>query len=623
MRPGSGRRSRLRTLTAPATATMRDPVQALVLFFGAGGLMCAATLVVPAWPDQRPAVVAGVALAAVATSIVLLVTARSIREPVRHVLVGFGSLLIGLAMIGGGGGTASATYAVFYVLVAVYAFLFFTVRRAGAHVAFAASVQVSALVVLHEGGAAPAQIIVSMGTALTVGAVVGSLVARTRNLARTDMLTGLPNRLMLRQQLGEALAKAADSGEPLGVLLLDLDRFKEINDTLGHRFGDQLLRQIGPRLHHVLRPQDTIARLGGDEFAVLLPAGGTSSASPDTIFQTIPERIRKALADPFVLDGVSLSVEASAGLAVFPTHGSTAETLLHHADMAMYVAKKSYSGYAVYDSSLEEQNPRRLTLLSQLRAAIYSDQLLMHYQPVIDMGTARPVGVEALVRWQHPREGLLMPGEFLPLAESSGLIHELTIHVLTRSLAQCRQWLDDGRRLHMSVNLSARSLIDLQLPDTVADALRAARVPAELLTLEITETTVVTDPARAASVLHRLARLGVRLSLDDFGTGYTSMTHLRELPLHELKIDRTFVRGMLDNEKDGIIIRSVIELARQLELIVVAEGVETPSVHRALRDLGCPRGQGYLYCPPLPVDPLVRRLEGWAGHTAREPMADR
>jgi predicted signal transduction protein with EAL and GGDEF domain len=309
-----------------------------------------------------------------------------------------------------------------------------------------------------------------------------------------------------------------------------------------------------------------------------------------------------ALQEPFLIDEIVLAVEASAGIALFPEHGTTAEVLLQFADTAMYLAKASHQDIVVYDRALDGNDPRKLALLSQLRTAINHDEFVLHYQPLIDIGTDRIRGVEALVRWQHPTEGLLPPSQFIAFAEGTGFIHELTRHVLSAACRQARVWKDDGQPLVVSVNISARCLLDTTLPETVLAALTQFGLPVALLKLEITESAIIADPSRAQSVINRLHALGVALSIDDFGTGYTSLAYLRDLPVRELKIDQSFVSRMLFNDKDAVIVRTVVELAARLGLDSVAEGIEDAETLRALADLGCTIAQGYHLGRPMPAD---------------------
>jgi diguanylate cyclase (GGDEF)-like protein len=389
------------------------------------------------------------------------------------------------------------------------------------------------------------------------------------------------------------------------LLLIDLDRFKEVNDALGHHYGDRLLLQVGERLRGSLREVDTVARLGGDEFAVLLPRIETAEGAT-----TVARKLQAALEEePFLLEDLALDVEASIGVAIYPRHGSDTDELLQHAEIAMYVAKDTHTGFVLFDPKLDQHSPDRLALLGELRRAIEHGQLLLHYQPKVDAHTGQMLGVEALVRWQHPDHGLLSPGEFIPLAERTGLLSPLTHYVLDAALRQCRAWQQAGRELSMAINVSARSLLDLAFPDQVASLLARCEVPARLLVVEITESTIMADPTRALEVLGRLDAMGVQVSIDDFGTGYSSMAHLKNLPVHELKIDRSFVSQMINNTSDEVIVRSTIDLGRNLGLRVVAEGVEDEATWRALDALGCDAIQGYHVSRPVPPDDLIRWSE--------------
>jgi diguanylate cyclase (GGDEF)-like protein len=414
-----------------------------------------------------------------------------------------------------------------------------------------------------------------------------------------DMLTGLPNRAYFYERTEEALARSSAEGRVSAVMLFDLDRFKEINDTMGHRYGDRVLIEVGPRVGAVLRGGDTLARLGGDEFCVLLP----SVADEATAVQ-VAERIIAVLEEPFDVDGTLLGIEASCGISLAPRDGETADLLLQRADVAMYVAKESQASVKVYTEDLNVNTPARLALLGQLRTAITRNQFVLHYQPKAAMETGRVEGAEALIRWQHPTLGLLSPDAFIPEAERTGLIEPMTVWVLNEALRQCRRWMDavdpdHPGPLSVAVNLSAHSLLDVDLPDTVAAALAQWEVPAHLLELEITETIIMTDPKRSRRVLSELADMGVTLSIDDFGTGYSSLAYLRDLPVHQLKIDRTFVQDMDRDADNAVIVRSVVDLARNLGLCTVAEGVENASTWDQLTELGCTSAQGYFLARPM------------------------
>jgi diguanylate cyclase len=423
-----------------------------------------------------------------------------------------------------------------------------------------------------------------------------------------DVLTDLPNRTLLGEQLTHNLGTAHETGGTLALVFMDLNRFKDVNDTLGHHVGDALLLQVGARVQGILRTSDLVARLGGDEFAVLLPG----AAAPVAV--ALAQRILAVLTAPIVVEGRSLEIGASLGIAVYPEHGTDAGALMRHADVAMYVAKRAGSGYALYDPAHDQHNPTRLTMESDLRQAIAAGDLQLYYQPKVDLTTNQLCGVEALARWPHPAHGLIPPDQFIPLAEQTGLIAPLTQWVLEAALRQLHTWAQDGLRLGVAVNLSTHILHDPTLPDTVAWLLQRYAVAPERLTLEVTESTLMADPTQAKTVLLRLAALGVSLSIDDFGTGYSSLGYLIELPVSEVKIDKSFVLRLDGNEKNAAIVRSVSDLGRHLGLQVVAEGVETAAAWHGVRTLGCAVAQGYYLSRPLPATELARWIQGsrWA-----------
>ena len=420
---------------------------------------------------------------------------------------------------------------------------------------------------------------------------------RLRRQATHDALTGLPNRVLLEERLERALAVAERSDAEVAVLFIDLDRFKEINDTLGHSYGDELLRQVALRLGEVVRRGDTLARLGGDEFAVLLPSVPDREQA-----EVVAERLRDALHRSFSAADATLDVEASIGVAMSPLHGTTPEALLANADIAMYSAKERKAGAVFFDPADRVNTPTRLTVLGDLRRALEAeDQLTLHFQPKYALDDDRLIGVEALLRWNHPERGKVPPGEFIELAEGTGIIIKLTERVLRDALAQARRWVDDGHEVPIAVNLSTRCLLDPSFPALVEQLLAEHDVPPSLLRLEITESAVMGDPARATEALRRLHDYGVSLSIDDFGTGYTSMAYLRRLPVDELKVDRSFVMRMTENEHDAVLVRTAIDLGHNLGLTVVAEGVELAAHVTALRALDCDVVQGYHYARPMPA----------------------
>jgi diguanylate cyclase (GGDEF)-like protein/PAS domain S-box-containing protein len=429
-----------------------------------------------------------------------------------------------------------------------------------------------------------------------------ALQERLTHQALHDQLTGLPNRSALMAAGADLLGGSHHDG-PSAVLMLDLDRFKEINDTLGHSYGDRLLEQVGPRLRAHLRDADVLARLGGDEFAALLPGLSQTSAS------AAADRLLHALREPFTVDGLELDVDASIGIAVGDGRAAVMDDLLRQADIAMYTAKQMQSGVEVYTEHADHHDRSRLLLLTQVRRAIANQQFVLYYQPKISLADGIARGVEALVRWQHPTRGLLGPGDFIPVVERTGLIHQLTLAILDLALAQARAWLSDGIEVQIAVNLSARNLHHVALPDQVSEALARYDVPARYLRLEVTESALMTDPDKAMSILGRLNELGVSLSLDDFGTGYSSMSYLKYLPVDELKVDRSFVSELLRNADDAAIIRAAIELGHNLGMTVVAEGVEEPEARHVLLAMGCDSAQGYHFARPLPAADLLPYLK--------------
>jgi len=425
-----------------------------------------------------------------------------------------------------------------------------------------------------------------------------------RRQARHDTLTGLPNRAVLYERVGEMAHAATGGYHTFALLLLDLDRFKDINDTLGHHIGDSLLQEVGHRLRGALRATDLVARLGGDEFAVALPVADESGA------RRAAAALLAALDAPAEIDGHTLHAAVSIGIALYPDHGDDVDVLLRRADVAMYAAKRGHRGVALYDADQDSHNLDRLALMADLRAAIVGDALALHYQPLASLRSGQVVGVEALLRWTHPERGSIPPDRFIALAEQTGLIAALTAWVLEEALRQCAEWDPTGWRPTMQVNLSMRDVQDPRLPDLVDALLRRYAVAPARLTLEITESALMVDPERARDVLTRLAALGVHLAIDDFGTGYSSLGYLRELPVDEVKIDQSFVRGMGEHAKDAAIVHSVVALGHALGLTVVAEGVEDRATWDLLEALGCDVAQGYYLSRPVPASdvPYVRPL---------------
>jgi diguanylate cyclase (GGDEF)-like protein len=417
-----------------------------------------------------------------------------------------------------------------------------------------------------------------------------------------DPLTELPNRLLFHDRVHQAILGATRTGNRVAVLVLDVDRFKEINDALGHHMGDLLLYELGYRLTETLRQSDSVARLGGDEFAILLPE---LDGEDDAL--AAAGKIRAALSAPIAVRDVSLEVEASAGIALYPDHGLDPESLLQHADVAMYNAKRAKSGFELYAEARHEFSPDRLKLVQDLRGGIAQGQLELHYQPKVRLSDNRVVGVEALCRWNHPEQGLIQPDSFIPLAEHTGLIRPLTVSVLEMAIDQCAEWRSRGIELSMAVNLSPRNLVDHELPHQIKRLLEDRSLPTTALELEVTEDTITAEPKRAREVLSRLDAMGIWLAIDDFGAGSSSLSYLPQLPVTTLKLDRSFVMAMDEDGGDSAIVRSTIALGRNLGLRVLAEGVETEGALDELRELGCDLVQGYHISRPLPAE----EFESW------------
>ena len=437
----------------------------------------------------------------------------------------------------------------------------------------------------------------------------GKLMDQLRHEAIHDALTGLPNRTALQRQMTAALEDVADGRSPgAAVMILDLDRFKEVNDTLGHQHGDQLLIEVGARLRTAVGPAGFVARLGGDEFAILL-----SETDDEDRALRVGRRLLRSLEQPVSLEGLEVEVGGSLGLAMAPAHATDPAGLLKRADMAMYDAKASTGGLRLYEPDADSDNPRRLMLVSELRTALTQGRIEVHVQPQARLSTGETVSVEALVRWNHAVLGSITPDEFIPIAERSGLIGLITTHVLDASLAAVADWRRQGVDLGIAVNLSARSLQDTDLVDEVSRLLRRHGVPASRLTLEVTESSVMADPARAIALLHQLRALGVRLSVDDFGTGYSSLSYLKSLPVNEVKIDRSFVTDLSAQGEDVAIVRAIVDLGRHLGLEVVAEGAEDQSTWDLLASMGCDLVQGWHLARAMPVADLVPWVRAQTG----------
>ena len=422
-----------------------------------------------------------------------------------------------------------------------------------------------------------------------------------------DSLTELPNRFLLLDRLEQAISATRHGGKKIGLFILNLNRFKEINETLGHKSGDKLLKMVADRLGEVIHEPDTLARLDSDEFAVLQP----HIVNIDDLDKTVALTV-KNLSKPFNLEGLSLEVHCGVGAAIFPDHATTASNLLRNADLAMHIAKQDQNEYVIYSEELAQQrSTHRLTLMAELRQAIEQGELQLYYQPKLDVATGRIGEAETLVRWHHKKHGFIPPDTFIPLAERSGLIRLLTAWVLNEALRQASAWQADGVDIALSVNLSTQDLSGHDLPDKIGQLLTIHKISPHQLILEITETSLMVNHDHAMETLTRLADMGVRSSIDDFGTGYSSLSYLKMLPASELKIDKSFVMDMLENENDAVIVRAIIDLAHNLGMKVIGEGVETKAMQDELIRLGCDLLQGYSISPPKSPDEFLAWLREW------------
>ena len=414
-----------------------------------------------------------------------------------------------------------------------------------------------------------------------------------------DSLTALPNRTLLFDRLEQGILSAKNERNPLSLILIDLDHFKTINDTLGHHFGDLMLKEVARRLSSLVRATDTVARLGGDEFALFLPM----TSQEKTI--EMANKIISAIEQPFLLDDHVLTIRLSQGVVFYPDHGDNVETLMKRADIAMYTAKRTDREYSIFSIELDTHTIEQLNLIGDLRDAVDHDKLMLYYQPQVHMKTNEVVGVEVLLRWIHPLQGFIPPDKFIHMAEQNGLMKKLTLWVLEKAFQQSKKWRDEGINLHISVNLSASDLQDLHLPDNVEELLYKYNINPQTLTLEITESFIMSDPVRAMETLNKLSSMGINLSIDDFGTGYSSLAYLKNLSVDEIKVDKSFVIDMIENKNDEIIVRTVINLAHNLGLRVVAEGIERDEVWDKLQDLECNIGQGYFINAPAPAEEFL------------------
>jgi diguanylate cyclase (GGDEF)-like protein/PAS domain S-box-containing protein len=424
-----------------------------------------------------------------------------------------------------------------------------------------------------------------------------------QRVAYYDTLTGLPNRSLLYNRLVSRIRTGAEGNKRTALLVMNLNRFREINDTLGHGRGDEIIKRVGERLRTAMYDRDIVARPGGDEFTVLM----IDLADSGDIALAV-QKILNVLDHPFLIDNIPVRIEASIGVALYPDHGESAEVLFRRADVAMHVSKKTGASYIVYDPARDKHSPQRLGLMGELHFAIEHNELTLFYQPKIDMKTRHIMGVEGLVRWNHPHRGMIPPDQFILPAEQTGLIHPLTRWVVAAGMRQCKAWREAGMELTVSVNLSARNLLDPKLPTQVGEQLRSTGVNPDWMQFEITESAIMSDPVHALDVLMKLHGMGIHFSIDDFGIGYSSLDYLQKLPVDTIKIDKSFIVNMIRNPNNTVIVRSTIDLAHNLGLRAVAEGLENKDLWDRLETLGCDIAQGYYMCKPMPADDLMRWL---------------
>lgn len=479
------------------------------------------------------------------------------------------------------------------------------------------------LILLYSTGDSEILHFQSTGLPMLIGAILVAMLSAITWLIfvgnnrrfRYDPITQLPNRAYLRHKFRGMARRAARGNVPMSLCVLDINRFKEINNTLGYPLGNRVLRIIGNNLKSDIRQGDFISHLGGDRFAILL-----QNVDIDNCHH-YAERTLSSLRRSIAISGIDLEISACAGFAVFPDHDLDPDNLLQKAEVAMYHGKKIGHEYSIYSDDIDPRSLVKLGLLGELRHALENNELELYYQPKIDIRSGRFVGVESLIRWPHRDMGMISPDEFIPLAERSGLIRNLSRWVLDQATDEICRWRQHGRDLPVAVNLSARDLHDPQLPSLIVDMLQKKNISTSMLSVEITETELMVDPAISGEVIRALHRLGIRIAIDDFGTGYSSLSFLKRLPLHEIKIDRSFVRDMVEDENDQTIVRITIDLANNLGLRVVAEGIESATCLEMLRSLGCDTGQGYHISHPLSSDELARWLRQFAAQTEQSPSA--
>jgi diguanylate cyclase (GGDEF)-like protein len=589
----------------------RSRARALSIFYGSAMVLAAVSVVLPGNPGLHRAPLGVLCVFGFVLTLVFWIWADRVRLWVCHLSVAFGSIVISSCVLLAGNqgvneGALGAAYAVAFAWVAVFSALFFSRAGAVSQVLFGAACYTAVLLYSGRGVQTATQVLMQIGTGVAAAGTVEVLVRMVRALSSTDALTKLPNRDVLRARTQHALATVGH-GSGVGLLLLDLNRFKEVNDTLGHDAGDQLLIEVAHQLESVVRDTDTVSRLGGDEFVVLLPDLPSREAALEIV-----RAVRESLLDrPVALNGVTIDLDASVGIAIGPEDGNTFELLLQHADVAMYQAKAAHTGVSSYSPEADKHDPYLLSLLGDLRLALAADDvgLELHYQPKVDLIDGEVRAVEALLRWRHPTYGLVEPDTFVPLAETTGVIRALTTWVVNTAFAQARDWAAAGIDLRIAVNVPARVLLDRDFPVDVAEAARRHDVPASALVVEITERSLVTDPDLALEATGELSRLGVGVSLDDFGTGYSSLSYLGRMALDEIKIDKRFVAGLCTSTHDVAIVRAMVDMAGSFGLRVVAEGVEDVDTWSRVAALGCHSIQGWYLASAMHGEDMIEWIE--------------
>jgi diguanylate cyclase (GGDEF)-like protein len=595
----------------------REKIRAGSVHFG-GGALCA-ILVLAAGGQVNTVAILAIVVVTMLAILTCIIWVRKFRDGVYHGLCTLGSLVVGIAMLSANGEYTTFSATAFFVFVIDFAALFFSSAMLMFQVLFALATETTVLVLVHRPGAIPVQLVMSSILLIGTGGLVRYLVGLLRRSAAMDALTGLPNRRALGTQARKEAAHAGP-GRHLGLLLLDLDRFKEVNDTLGHAAGDEVLIEIASRLSAVVGPRQMAARLGGDEFVLMLPDLHTPEEAEATAHHLL-ESLRNA---PLSIDGVSLDLDFSIGVAVGPDDGREFGTLLKHADVAMYLAKADRGRVARYAAEDDDNNRARLSLVPELRSALQDSEaggLSIAYQPKASLPSEIVQGVEALLRWNHPTRGQISPDVFIPIAERTGLIWGLTAWVLDSVCEQIARWWSQGHQLTVAVNVPARVLLDPRFPDYIAAITARYAIAPATLVVEITERSLIEHPDRASRALSQLSELGVRLSLDDFGTGYSSLAYLGRLPLDEIKIDRCFVSGLTTIASDAAIVRATVDLGRSLGLRVVAEGVEDARTYRDLALLGCNAIQGFYFARPMAAGDVAGWISGSQARGFGQPVS--